>query len=196
MSGNSLIFSEDSFVPMELNTIIDSEIGKKSIKNKSSKDKLSLLKRSNSQIKQNNNEKRLNYLYRPSNEPLTTSNNKKPLNNKINDDSSQIEINELDNSNIFDILEGITTSLESLTVKNPSKKSSLNRQMSSSKLNKELEKKNNNPLKKSKKQLKKNDRNGKQFKKELLSSSSHHSIASSSRDNLRGKYYRVSIKKN
>jgi len=195
MSAVNLIYTDEAFIPVELNNMDDSEVSKKNLAKSSSKDNLTS-KKGNSHIK--NGEKRINYLYQPSEESVASSiekslskkNNNKNNNNNNNGNSNQKVINCLDNSNIFDILEGITTSLESLTNKNPPNKASLIQQISSNKLNKELEKKKESS-KKSKKLSKKDEKSGRHSKnnsttsihsknpeKEMVTSSSHHSLAS------------------
>jgi len=184
MSTSVLHLENESFVPLEFDNVDDPETGKKNMKKINSKDNLLSKKKSNSQIKQSNNESiALSIEKSLSNIKANNNNNN---NNAIN--------NRLDNSNIFDILEGITNSLESITNnKNPSSKSLLVQQRSSSKLNKELEKKNSS-IKKSKKPSKKEgEKSGKKNRvyssnslndKELLPSSSHHSIASLNKDSI------------
>jgi len=211
MSAVNLIYSEDTFIPVELNNLDDSDISKKSIAKSNSKGNISSLQKSNSPAK-NNSEKRINHLYQPSEESVASSieksiSKRNNNNNSNNNNSTQKVINCLDNSNIFDILEGITSSLENLTNKNPPSKASLIQQISSNKLNKELEKK-KDPSKKSKKVSKKDEKNSRHSKnnstvslhsktpeKELVASSSHHSLSSLTREASKSNYSIDSISK-
>ncbi|OUM64170.1 hypothetical protein PIROE2DRAFT_9138 [Piromyces sp. E2] len=206
MSSVSLIYRDEAFVPVELSNIEESESSKKNMKKSNSKDSLTSLKKNSSKIKKG--DKKSKHLHKKTEESLASNiekslsnkknnNNNNNNNNNSNVSSTQKVMNCLDNSSIFDILEGITTSLENITNKNPPGKSSyLIQQISSNKLNKELEKKSNS--KKSKKQLKKEEKQSKHNKKnsttsvsskknekDIVRSSSHHSVPTLSRDNSR-----------
>ncbi len=186
MSAVNLIYTDETFIPVEMNNADDSELSKKNLPKSNSKDNLTSKK------------SKKNYIYQPSEESIASSiekslNKKNNNKNNNNGNSTQKVINCLDNSNIFDILEGITSSLENLTNKNPPNKASLIQQISSNKLNKELEKKKESS-KKSKKLSKKDEKSGKHSKnnstskypeKEMVTSSSHHSLASLNRETSR-----------
>jgi len=195
MSKINVLYSEEPFSSLGLNDNDESEkkllkkINSKdslsSLKKINSKDSLSSLKKNNSQIDQSNNDKKAKLSYPQKDESLASSIekalNKKKVNNNNsnkNTNNSQKINNCLDNSNIFEILEGITNSLEGLTNKDPHNKASLIQQSSNNKLNKEL--------KKIKKSPKKEDKNGKHLTdsfidKDNTSVSNDHSISIISR---------------